>query len=125
MLVALLVLAWMILQFTGRATALLVTAGHIRITLTTDRADNVNDGSGVFFRGVNIGQVTTIQRSPDNQHVVIEAEINNTPPLPDNLLGVIRRTARWGDRQPSTLNPKVRRANTSLRGKIFRQFMRA
>jgi phospholipid/cholesterol/gamma-HCH transport system substrate-binding protein len=104
-LVALLVLAWMILQFTGRATALLVSAGHIRVTMTTDRADNVNDGSGVFYRGVNVGQVTTIARSADNEHVLIGAEINNTPPLPDNLVGAIRAQSALGGSAAIYLEP--------------------
>ncbi len=77
--------------------------------MTTDRADNVNDGSGVFYRGVNVGQVTTIARSADNEHVLIGAEINNTPPLPDNLVGAIRAQARWAVQPRSILSRQDRR----------------
>ncbi len=104
-LLALLALSWMILAFAGRATAIFVQAGHIRILLTAERADNVNDGSGVFYRGVNVGQVYSIRRSQDNEHVIIEAEINNTPPLPANLDGVIRAQSALGGSAAIYLEP--------------------
>ena len=89
-LVALGVLTWMLLLFAGRATAMFVPRG-MPITLTADRADGLNDGSVMFYRGVEVGKVNRIRRAPDNDHVIIQAEINQgQPPLPENLVGLIK-----------------------------------
>ena len=72
-LIALLVLTWMILVFAGRATALFVESGRVEVTIRTDRADGVNSGSNVFYRGVNVGQVTGVRRDADNLHIELQA----------------------------------------------------
>ena len=89
------ILAWMLLLFAGRVTSLFASAG-IPIHLTADRADGLSDGSAVFYRGVQCGRVTAVHLTPDNQGIAIDAEINRKPPLPANLLGVIRITSPLG-----------------------------
>lgn len=87
---ALTAITWMLLLFAGRATAFFVPKG-MKITLTADRADGLNDGSAMYYRGVEVGKVDAIRRADDNDHVIIVAEIKrDQPPLPVNLIGLIR-----------------------------------
>jgi phospholipid/cholesterol/gamma-HCH transport system substrate-binding protein len=88
-LLALGMLTFMLLIFAGRATALFVRRG-IPITLNADRADGLNEGAPVSFRGVTVGKVTKIRRSENNEQVILTAEVDPNPPLPGNVVGLIK-----------------------------------
>jgi phospholipid/cholesterol/gamma-HCH transport system substrate-binding protein len=90
------VITWMILLFAGRMASLFAAPGLL-ITMKTDRADGVSQGSTIYYRGVPAGRVTGVQLEPDNQGVVISAEINKKPPLPANLKPVIRTQSAFGN----------------------------
>ena len=82
-------LGWMMIQF-GGAIARPFAAEHIAVTLRSPRADGLAAGSGVLYRGVMVGQVKRVYRQPDGIEVMIDAEVEQSPPLPANLRGVIR-----------------------------------
>lgn len=86
---------WLLLLFSGSAASLFVPKG-LKVTLTTDRADGISDGSSIYFRGVQVGRVTAVQRAADNQNVVITADIDAKPPLPKNVEGIIRTSSALG-----------------------------
>jgi phospholipid/cholesterol/gamma-HCH transport system substrate-binding protein len=94
-LLALGVLTWMLLMFSGGVASLFATSGMI-VTLTSDRADGLSKGSIVSYRGVGCGHVITVNRTPDNEHVQIEMELDRQPPLPSNLTGIIRTSSALG-----------------------------
>jgi phospholipid/cholesterol/gamma-HCH transport system substrate-binding protein len=104
-LVALLGLAWMILKFAGQAMNYFLERG-IRITLVTERADGVLDGSPILYRGMNAGRVTTVTRRASDDRIVIEALVDATPPLPANLKGRIRMTSLLGGSSQILLVPE-------------------
>jgi phospholipid/cholesterol/gamma-HCH transport system substrate-binding protein len=87
-LAALGMLTFMLLLFTGQATALFVEHG-IPITLNADRANGLSEGAFVSFRGVTVGKVTSIHLSGKNDQVIIKAEIDSAPQLPGNVVGLI------------------------------------
>ncbi|HZL35369.1 MAG TPA: MlaD family protein [Tepidisphaeraceae bacterium] len=93
---SMLVLAWMILEFSGRAMGFFKPKGT-PVVLISDRADGLADGSAVFYRGVQVGKVTSVRRTPDNTHVRIDAQVDNRPPLPRNLKGEIRSQSALGN----------------------------
>src|SRR5688572_15461871 len=82
-------LGWMMIQF-GSAIATPFAPEHINIALRSPRADGLSPGSAVLFRGVIVGQVKRVYRVADDINVRIEAEVEQTPPLPANLRGAIR-----------------------------------
>ncbi|MDB5305753.1 MAG: Mammalian cell entry related domain protein [Phycisphaerales bacterium] len=82
-------LAWMTMQFTGRAMAIFKPRG-MPIVFSSNRGDGLSDGSPVLYRGVQVGKVTAVRRMPDNEHVRVDAEVNDDPPLPRNISGEIR-----------------------------------
>ena len=89
MLGALVILGWMIMQF-GDRPAKLFAPETMPVTIITERADGIAEGSVVGYRGVGVGRVQSVRRSEDQIHVVIETQIDVKPPLPANLEGVIR-----------------------------------
>ena len=91
----LLVLGWMILTFAGAFGSLFAPKGF-PITLTVDRADGVSDGSGVFYRGVQVGRVESVERAEDNLHIVLQLKIETKQPLPKNVQGMIRTSSALG-----------------------------
>ncbi|HEX4797370.1 MAG TPA: MlaD family protein [Humisphaera sp.] len=88
-LLALVAFLWMLITFTGRATAAFASKG-IPIVITVDRADGVSDGTPVAFRGVQVGKVSNLRLTEDNLHVVIDAEVGTKPGIPSNVHAVIR-----------------------------------
>jgi len=86
---------WLLLLFSGSAADLFVPKG-LKVTMTTDRADGISDGSSIYFRGVQVGRVTAVERAADNQNVLITADIDAKPPLPKNVEGVIRTSSALG-----------------------------
>ena len=90
------IVVWMILLFAGRMASLFAVPG-LAVTLKSDRADGVTEGSTIYYRGVPAGRVTAVKLDPSNQGVVIQAEINKQPPLPANLRPVIRTQSAFGN----------------------------
>jgi phospholipid/cholesterol/gamma-HCH transport system substrate-binding protein len=87
---ALAVLGWMLLKF-GSAPAKMFTKGEqIIVHFVADRADGLAEGSQIFYRGVPVGRVTHLRRDENQEDVVIDSLIDDTPPLPGNVTGVIR-----------------------------------
>ncbi len=86
---------WMVLLFAGRLASLLTPPG-LPITMKANRADGVSDGSTIKFLGTEVGRVLHLRRSDDNQSVIIDAEVNKTPPLPANLRAVIQPQSAFG-----------------------------
>src|SRR3978361_847750 len=95
---------WMVLLFAGRFASLFAAPG-IPITMTTDRADGLSDGSSITYRGVLAGRVTGVHLSPDSQGGLITAEVNKQTPLPANLHAVIRPQSAFGNSAAIELEP--------------------
>jgi phospholipid/cholesterol/gamma-HCH transport system substrate-binding protein len=93
-LTALLALGWMILKFAGVPIALLV-APRMQVHFVADRADGLSEGSNVTYRGINVGQVTRLTRLPDDR-IRVDAQVDDKPPLPANVKGLIRSTGLLG-----------------------------
>lgn len=89
-LAALGILAWMLLTFGATPAKYFQRGNQITIHITCDRADGLSDGSQVFYRGVPVGRITRLARDKNDRDVLIDAQIDNTPPLPANLVGTIR-----------------------------------
>jgi ABC-type transporter Mla subunit MlaD len=85
----LIVLGWMILQFAD-APAKLFAPQRIKVQFISDNADGVDDGSVVFYRGVEVGKITKVHLASDNQRVLIEGLVDKERPLPANVDGAIR-----------------------------------
>jgi phospholipid/cholesterol/gamma-HCH transport system substrate-binding protein len=82
-------LGWMLIQF-GGALAAPFAPRQMDIYLVGERADGLADGSPVLFRGVGVGQIRRVYRTDDGMSIRIEAQVEESPPLPANLRGVIR-----------------------------------
>lgn len=87
--VALILLGWMILQFGAKAARPFAQA-QLPIHFLAERADGLFEGSPVLYRGVNVGQIGSIRLDPKESKVVIDAVLNPAPPLPANVVGVIK-----------------------------------
>jgi phospholipid/cholesterol/gamma-HCH transport system substrate-binding protein len=92
---ALVVLSWMIIQFGGRL-ALPFADKTIPVTFVADRADGVDDGSPITYRGVDSGHVTRVQLSADKQRVYFGGEIKAVPQIPGNVVARIRTSGFLG-----------------------------
>lgn len=91
----LLVLAWMILKFSGQS-ARLFAEKQFNVQFVVNRADGLAEGSPVLYRGVNVGQVTGVRRADNQREVIIDASLDESPPLPRNVEGLIRLQALLG-----------------------------
>lgn len=89
------IVTWMILLFAGRMASLFAAPG-LPVTMKTDRADGVTQGSTIYYRGVPAGRVTGVHLESDNRGVIIATEINKQPPLPANLAPIIRTQSAFG-----------------------------
>jgi phospholipid/cholesterol/gamma-HCH transport system substrate-binding protein len=85
---ALLVFAWMILNF-GEKSAGIFTPAKMPLHFDAARATGLSEGSSVNYLGVPVGTVTSVERSADGKGVRIEATVRRTPPLPANIYGKI------------------------------------
>jgi phospholipid/cholesterol/gamma-HCH transport system substrate-binding protein len=88
-------IVWMVLLFAGRLASLLTPPGT-PIIMNANRADGVSDGSTIKFLGTEVGRVIHVKRAADNVSVIIDAEVNKTPPLPSNLRAVIQPQSAFG-----------------------------
>src|SRR4051794_24950919 len=93
-LTAMLALGWMILKFAGAPIALLVSP-RMTIHFIAERADGLSEGSNVTYRGMNVGQITHLVRLPDDR-IRVDAQVDDKPPLPANVKGIIRSTGLLG-----------------------------
>lgn len=88
MLVALVLLGYMIIQFGDRPARLFATP-QMPVILVGDSAEGITDGSPIYYRGVSVGQVHSVVLNDDRSGVVIRAMVDQRPPLPGDLEGVI------------------------------------
>lgn len=88
-LIALFLLGYMIVRFSDAPFAWFAQE-QIPIELVTSTAEGLSEGSAVFYKGVSVGRVTALRRSPDQTHVLISVKVDAEPPLPANLEGRIR-----------------------------------
>ena len=89
MLGALVILGWMIIQF-GEVPAQWFAPPMMPITIVTERADGIAEGSTISYRGVGVGRVTKVRMGEDLIHVQMDAQVDQRQPLPANVEGVIR-----------------------------------
>src|SRR4051812_40838380 len=94
-LIALVALAWMILQFSSRSFSQIFTKST-PFKISADRADGIGEGSSIAYLGVPVGRVTGLRRKPDNQSVEIDAVLNEGEAIPKNVKGFIRPQGALG-----------------------------
>jgi phospholipid/cholesterol/gamma-HCH transport system substrate-binding protein len=92
---ALLVLGWMILKFGDRPAALFAPP-QMLVHFKADRADGLGEGSAIQFKGVDVGRISTVKRTSDGLGVIIEGKLDRSPPLPANVVGLIRQISQLG-----------------------------
>ncbi len=85
----LIILGWMILQFAD-------APARISVEFTAESADGLDDGSVIYYRGVDVGKVTSVRRSADGDRIIINAKVDKDPPLPANVVGTIRSSGLIG-----------------------------
>jgi ABC-type transporter Mla subunit MlaD len=100
----LIALAWMMLRFAGRAANFFL-AGGTPVTVRTDRADGVADGSAVLFKGVNVGRVVKVYRKVDDDYVYIDLLVDADPPLPGDIVADIKANSLLGASASIDLRP--------------------
>ena len=101
-LMALVFLGWMILKF-GDRPARIFSTPTMPVTFVSDRGDGLGEGSNITYRGVSVGRVKTVKRTPDGKQVIIDSEVDVTPPLPANLQGEIVMLSALGGTSTMTL----------------------
>jgi ABC-type transporter Mla subunit MlaD len=89
-LVGLSILTGLLLMFGGPSFKLLRGGRQVRVHLTGDRADGLAEGAQVTYLGQSVGRVLRVARDANNLAVNIDAEIDDNPPLPGNVEGLIR-----------------------------------
>jgi phospholipid/cholesterol/gamma-HCH transport system substrate-binding protein len=87
---ALLGLAGLLLKFSGNTIQLFKGGQQVEVQFRCDRADGLAEGAQVSYRGVTVGRITSIRRDSDSLNIIIDALIDNTPPLPGNVTGTVR-----------------------------------
>jgi len=86
---SLILLGVMILKF-GDAPARLFVESQITIRIIADRADGINGGSPVLYRGVSVGRVSAVTIADNQRDIIIDARIDRKWPIPGNVSAVIR-----------------------------------
>lgn len=61
--------------FTGAAEAPIVPIPGIKITLLANSLDSLENQSGIFYRGIQVGEVTGVHLDENARFVVVEARI--------------------------------------------------
>jgi ABC-type transporter Mla subunit MlaD len=87
---ALVILAGMLLKFGGPSIKLFSHGNSVQIHLTGDRADGLSEGAPVTYLGQSVGRVLRVTRDQNNVNINIDAEVDDLPPLPGNVEGIIR-----------------------------------
>src|SRR5260221_9461016 len=96
MIVALSLLAVMVLLF-GEAPVRLFSAAQLRVQFMADSAEGISNGSPILYLGVNVGQVRSVELTPDQPGVTIRGTIEAKRPIPANVEGIIRSTLIGGN----------------------------
>ena len=99
---ALVFLGWMILKF-GDRPARIFSTPTMAVSFISERGDGLGDGSNITYRGVSVGRVKTVKRTEDGKQVVIDADVDTTPPLPANVEGEIITPSALGGTSVMTL----------------------
>src|SRR5437588_12480069 len=99
---ALVFLGWMILKF-GDRPARIFSTPTMAVSFISERGDGLGDGSNITYRGVSVGRVKTVKRTEDGKQVVIDADVDTTPPLPANVEGEIITPSALGGPAAMTL----------------------
>jgi phospholipid/cholesterol/gamma-HCH transport system substrate-binding protein len=95
-LVALGMLAMMILVF-GEAPIRLFRAAQTNLKFEADTAEGISTGSPIFYLGVNVGQVRTVELPAEGEtRVIIWGTVRSTQAIPGNVRGVVRSTLIGG-----------------------------
>jgi phospholipid/cholesterol/gamma-HCH transport system substrate-binding protein len=89
-LLSLTIFGWMAVKFSSQ-TAELFSAPQMIVKFQAPRVDGLFEGSPVYYLGVTVGRVTTLQRLPDDNGVMVSATIDVNPPIPSNVTAVIRK----------------------------------
>ncbi len=87
---ALVALGGMLLKFGGPSIKLFSHGASVQVHLTGDRADGLSEGAPVTYLGQSVGRVLRVTRDQNNVNINIDAEVDNLPPLPGNVEGIIR-----------------------------------
>lgn len=88
-LVAFVLLGWMVLRFSDVPLRMFLKA-QMPIEFYSSGAEGISEGSAVLYLGVSVGRVTNVRRGDDEMSVIIDAVVDQEPPLPSNVEGVIR-----------------------------------
>ncbi|MCY2954496.1 MAG: MlaD family protein [Planctomycetota bacterium] len=88
-LVAFMLLGWMVLRFSD-VPLRAFQKPQIPVELYASGADGISEGSAVYYLGVGVGRVTSIRLNPDKRSVIIDVIVDQVPPLPENVEGIIR-----------------------------------
>jgi phospholipid/cholesterol/gamma-HCH transport system substrate-binding protein len=80
----------MLLKFGGASVRLFRGGQQVEIEFKVNRSDGLVEGGAVEYRGVTVGSITRVARDVNDQDVIIDALIDNSPPLPGNVTGYIR-----------------------------------
>src|SRR5437763_9007028 len=86
---ALATLGWMILKF-GDRPARLFAPEQMIVHFSADRADGLGEGSAIQFKGVDVGRIAVVKRTPDGLGVIIDATLDVDPPVPANVEALIK-----------------------------------
>jgi phospholipid/cholesterol/gamma-HCH transport system substrate-binding protein len=92
---ALVLLATMLLRFSD-APFRLFAKEQMAVTLVAVTSEGLAEGTPLYYRGVNVGRVVSLERSPDQRNVLIRCLVDAQPPLPGNLEAKIRTTIFGG-----------------------------
>lgn len=84
-----LMLGWMILRFSDMPLRIFLKA-QMPVEFHASGAEGISEGSPVLYLGVSVGRVTGIRRGVDDLSVIIDAAVDQDPPLPGNVEAVIR-----------------------------------
>jgi phospholipid/cholesterol/gamma-HCH transport system substrate-binding protein len=103
---AMVALGWMILKFANQAANFFLAQGS-PVVIKAERADGIAEGSAVLYRGIQVGRVRGVRRSPDEERITIDALIDANPPLPGNLSGLIKQTSLLGGTSQILLVPNL------------------
>jgi virulence factor Mce-like protein len=89
------ILLWMLFVF-GDSPASLFAEKTFRVTFVTEQADGLGQGSNVFYRGVIVGRVDSVELHSDFRRVTVHCLIAERQPVPANVEAVIRLTGLIG-----------------------------
>lgn len=89
-------LGFMIIKF-GDAPVWMFRTKQLTVHVITHRADGLGEGSNVTYRGVTVGRVVSITRSDtDRERISVDALVDRKPPLPGQVIAVIRIAGVFG-----------------------------